>query len=88
MNPLAWQIGLMSAWQLALLGYSYTNPGTRLLNDWLYLGLLAISSLALAWLAHRAFQTQRPGLGAVATVLASLGLLVALPVLTAWRCQR
>lgn len=88
MNRLTWQIGLTSAWQLALLGYSYTNPATRLLNDWLYLGLLVASSLTLAWLAHRAFQAERPGLGTVATVLASPGLLVALAVFTAWRCRR
>jgi hypothetical protein len=88
MSRLAWQISLTSAWQLALLGYSYTSPGTRLLNDWLFLGLLVVSSLALAWLAYRAFQAERPGLGMLATVLASPGLLVALAVFTALRCRR
>jgi hypothetical protein len=85
MNRLTWQIMLGSLLQVVLLGYFYSDPATRVLNEWLYLGLLVTNSLGLSWLAYRAFQAQRPGMGVVAAVLASPGLLAGAAAFTALR---
>jgi hypothetical protein len=85
MHRLTRQITLGSLLQVVLLGYFYTDPTTRVLNEWLYLGLLVVNSLVLSWLAYGALQAQRPGIGIVAAVLASPGLLAGTAAFTALR---